>query len=140
MALRPIPEGFHTVTPYLSVENAPKIIEFMEKAFDAQQLLFHDLGGGHVHAEVRIGDSVIMLGQSAPLPAQIYLYVDDVDATYQRALQAGAKSVEAPNDKPYGDRGAWVTDPFANTWFIATHKEEVSEQELLRRFAAARRK
>ena len=105
--MKPIPDGYHTVTPYLIVEGASLLIEFLKEAFDAQ--------GTIMHAEVRIGDSVVMLsdvmGVCKPMPTAIYLYVDDVDATYQRALQAGATSVMEPANQFYGDRLGRVKDP-----------------------------
>ena len=136
MATNSVPQGFHTVTPYLAIEDARGFIEFAKQAFDATETSYHDMGGGHVHAEIRIGDSMIMVGQTTPLTAQIYLYVDDVDATYARAVKAGAKSVEAPVDKPYGDRSAWVVDRHGITWFIATRKEELTDAEIVKRLRA----
>jgi PhnB protein len=134
------PDGYHSITPYLVLSNAREFIAFARRAFDAKELEFHDLGEGRVHAEVRIGDSILMFGQGGgqfPLfPAQLYLYVPDVDSTYRRALDAGATSVAEPDDKPYGDRSAGVKDPFGNVWYIATHKEDVSAEELRRRTAA----
>jgi PhnB protein len=133
--LKSIPEGYHTVTPYLYVHPVAQFIDFLKRAFDAEQIEYHDLGGGHIHAEVRIGDSMIMIGGAPTAKASIYLYVPDVDALYSRAVAAGATSVEEPNDKPYGDRSAWVTDPFGLTWFIATRKEDMSSEEIERRMA-----
>jgi len=131
-----IPRGFHTVTPYLYVKNAKQFIEFAQGAFGAQEISYHDLGNGHVHAEIKIGDSMIMIGQTEPAPASIYLYVHDVDAVYKRAVEAGAKSVEGPTDKPYGDRSAWVTDASGITWFIARRIEDVSDEEIANRMKA----
>lgn len=139
MAVKSIPPGFHSVTPYLNVANVREAIEFMKQAFDAKQTVYHDLGGGHVHGEVIIGDSPIMIGQTTPKPANIYLYVDDVDSVYRRALAAGATSLEEPSDKPYGDRNGGVKDPSGTTWYIATHKEAVSDDEIVKRFAATNR-
>ena len=136
MATNSVPKGFHTVTPYLSVRDARGFIEFAKHAFDATETSYHDSGGGHVHAEIKIGDSMIMIGQTEPLAAQIYLYVEDVDATYARAVKAGAKSVEAPSDKPYGDRGAWVVDAHGITWFIATRREDLEDAEIVKRLRA----
>jgi PhnB protein len=135
MAASSIPAGFHTVTPYLYTPEVAKFIEFAKRAFHAEQIAYHDMGGGHVHGEIRIGDSPIMIGGAPSAPAAIYLYVADVDATYQRAIAAGAKMVEEPTNKFYGDRSAWVTDPFGFTWFIATHVEDVSADEMRRRSA-----
>ncbi len=130
------PDGFHAATPFLYVADARKLIDFVTRVFGGAETRYHDLGNGHVHAEFRIGDSMFMVGQTEPAPASIYLYVDDVDATYSRAIAAGAKSVEAPTDKPYGDRNAWVVDPCGITWFIAAHIEDVSEQEIDNRMTA----
>jgi len=123
----PRPEGYHTVTPFLHVRGARKMIEFLGNAFGGTTAHVTDMPDREVaHAAVRIGDSLIELGeahgQSQPMPAAIHLFVADVDSVYERALRAGATSVEAPADKPYGERGAWVTDPFENQWFIATAK------------------
>jgi PhnB protein len=122
MASKTVREGFHSVTPYLLVKPVAEFIDFLKRAFGAEQVTYNDMGGGHVHAEVRIGDSMIMIGGADTASARTYLYVSDVDAVYKQAVAAGAKSVEAPADKPYGERSAWVTDPFGLTWFIATPK------------------
>jgi len=123
----PRPEGYHTVTPFLHVRGARKMIEFLGNAFGGTMAHITDMPDREVaHAAVRIGDSLIELGeahgQSQPMPAAIHLFVADVDSVYERALRAGATSVEPPADKPYGERGAWVIDPFENQWFIATAK------------------
>ena len=123
----PRPEGYHTVTPFLHVRGARKMIAFLEDAFGATTAHITDMPDREVaHAAVRIGDSLIELGEvhgaSQPMPPAIHLFVDDVDAVYERALRAGATSVEPPADKPYGERGAFVIDPFENQWFIATAK------------------
>ncbi|MGC1676222.1 MAG: VOC family protein [Candidatus Binataceae bacterium] len=131
------PEGFHTATPYLYVADARKLLDFVTRAFGAAETSFHDLGDGHVHAEFRIGDSMVMVGQTEPAAASIYLYVDDVDAVYARAFAAGAKSVAAPADKPYGDRSATVVDPCGITWFVAAHIEDVDDLEIKNRMAGS---
>jgi PhnB protein len=136
MATNPVPAGFHTVTPYLYTPKVAEFIDFAKRAFGAQQIEYHDMGGGHVHGDIRIGDSHIMIGGAPSQPASLYLYVPDVDAMYRKAIAAGAKSVQEPNNKFYGDRSAWVTDPFGFTWFIATHVEDVSEDDMRRRSAA----
>jgi uncharacterized glyoxalase superfamily protein PhnB len=123
----PRPEGYHTVTPFLHVSGARKFIAFLGDAFGGTTAHITDMPDREVaHAAVRIGDSLIELGEahgeSQPMPAAIHLFVADVDAVYERALRAGATSVEPPADKPYGERGAWVIDPFENQWFIATAK------------------
>jgi len=123
----PRPEGYHTVTPFFHVRGAREFIAFLGDAFGGTTAHITDMPGREVaHAAVRIGDSLIELGEahgeSQPMPAAIHLFVDDVDAVYERALRAGAKSVEPPADKPYGERSAYVVDPFENQWFIATAK------------------
>jgi uncharacterized glyoxalase superfamily protein PhnB len=140
-SVRPIPEGSHTVTPYLVVEGIPKLIEFLEQAFGAQEIFrMARPDGGVAHAEVKIGDSMVMMG--APMgdfkakPCSLYLYVEDVDAVYQRAIQAGGTSVREPSNQFYGDRTGGVIDPCGNYWGIATHVEDVPPAEVAKRFAA----
>ena len=130
MAVKTIPEGFHTVTPYLIVQEAAQLIDFVKQAFEATELSRGTGSAGGIHAEVRIGDSIVMIGgggawRGEPMPAAIYLYMDDVDAVYKRALQAGAASLSEPADQAYGDRVAGVKDSFGNVWYIATHIEDV---------------
>ncbi len=142
MAVKPIPDGYHTVTPYLTVQGVPKLIDFLKQAFEAQELERMTQPDGTIgHAEVRIGDSVVMMGEARdewkPMPSGIYLYVNDTDAVYKRALQAGATSIMEPADQFYGDRSAGVKDSSGNHWWIATHKEDVSPEELKKRAQAA---
>ncbi|SRR5712691_9964760 len=141
MAVKPIPEGYHTVTPYLTVQGATTLIDFLTQAFDAKELERMTRPDGAIgHAQVRIGDSVVMISESRgewkPMPGAIYLYVNDTDAAYTRALRAGATSLMEPADQFYGDRNAGVKDPVGNLWWIATHKEDVSQDEMARRAAA----
>ena len=141
MAVRPIPEGFHTVTPYLVVQGVPRLVDFLKGAFDAQEIMRMPRPDGTImHAEVRIGDSVVMMGEAMgdfkPMPGSLYLYVADTDDTYQRALQAGATSTMEPADQFWGDRHAGVVDPVGNHWWIATHTEDVPPEELAKRAAA----
>ena len=144
MPVNPIPEGYHAVTPYLLVAGAAPLIDFLKQAFDAvetERVARPD--GGVMHAEVRIGGSPVMMGEppgGAAKPAALYLYVADVDATYARALAAGAAAVSPPADQFYGDRTGAVTDPAGNTWWIATHVEDVPKAELARRAAEAMKK
>jgi uncharacterized glyoxalase superfamily protein PhnB len=143
--VRAIPEGYHTVTPYLIVEGASRLIDFMKQAFDAREVERMAMPDGTIrHAEVKVGDSMIMMGDAGgdwkAMPASLYLYVDDADATYRRALQAGATSLMEPADQFYGDRNAGVKDPVGNIWWIATHKEDVAPEEIKRRAAAAHMK
>ena len=138
MTTNPIPAGYHTVTPYLIVEGADALIEFLRRAFDAEVAFRMDKPDGSVaHAEVTIGDSRVMIGEAggewAPMPAGLHLYVEDCDTVYKSALEAGATSVREPQNEFYGDRSAGVRDAAGNTWWIATHVEDVSEEEMARR-------
>ncbi len=142
MTVKPIPEGYRTVTPYLVVEGADKLIDFITEAFGGKERMRLPGPGGAVgHAEVEIGDSVVMLGDSSTtddnrkFPGMIHLYVGDVDAAYKSALAAGGTSVQDPEDKFYGDRNAAVRDPFGNFWYISTHVEDVPPDEMERRSA-----
>jgi len=126
LPLTEIAEGLHTVTLYLHPIGAERLMGFLESAFGSVEVGRHQAPDGMIlHAKMRIGDSVIELGESRgdskPMPTAIYLYVEDVDELYQRALQAGGVSVLPPQDQPYGDRNAWVKDPFGNIWYLATH-------------------
>ena len=138
-AVKSIPDGYHTVTHFLLVQGADKLIEFVKKAFDAKETECYTMPDGSVgHAEIRIGDSVIMLSEAMseeykPTTAGIHLYTEDCDATYQRALEAGAVSTKQPTDEFYGDRSAGVKDQFGNHWWIATHKEDLSKEEIMKR-------
>lgn len=141
MSVKPIPEGYHTITPYLIVEDADKLVEFVEKIFDGKLLFKIQTEAGRIsHGEMKIGDSVIMLSEAAgewkPTNVMLLLYVEDVDATYQRALDAGAISIKEPKNEFYGDRSSVVRDSFGNFWSIATHIEDVSEEEINKRLAA----
>jgi PhnB protein len=141
MAVKPVPDGFHTVTPYLVVSDAARLIAFLQQAFDGKETICTTKPDGSIgHAEVRIGDSAVMLGEAGgawkAMPCAIYLYVPDTDAVYRRALQAGATSIMEPADQFYGDRNAGVKDPCGNLWWIATHIEDVPPEEMKRRAAA----
>jgi PhnB protein len=136
----PIPKGYHTITPYIIVQDAPALIDFARQVFGAEET-FRTIGGaGGIHAEVRIGDSMLMIGGGAPelswrgesRPTALHVYVQDTDAAYERALQAGAVSLGAPQDQPYGERGGSVKDQFGNHWYIATWKGKSYVQEGLR--------
>jgi uncharacterized glyoxalase superfamily protein PhnB len=134
-----IPAGFHSVTPYVTVKGAAKTIEFLKLAFGAQ--LDHEPvkrpDGAIMHATLKIGDSMVMLAeesaQAKAAPTALYLYVPNADTVYQTAIKAGGKSVMEPTDMFYGDRSGGVMDPAGNRWFIATHKEDVGQQELQKR-------
>jgi PhnB protein len=141
MAVNPIPDGYHTITPYLIVEGAARLIDFLGKAFDAQELeKMLDQEGRIVHAEVRIGDSRLMVSDpgenNPPTHSLLHLYLGDTDSFYKRALEAGATSIREPRDEFYGDRTAGVKDAFGNQWWMATHIEDVPTEELERRAAA----
>jgi PhnB protein len=141
MAVKSIPDGYHSVTPYLVIQGASKLIDFLKQAFEAEETeRIASPDGTIMHAEVRIGDSVIMMGdvmgEFNPMPGMVHLYVNDADATYQRALHAGATSMREPENQFYGDRSAGVKDAFGNVWWIATHIEDVSPEELKRRVEA----
>lgn len=122
--VKTVREGFHTVTPYLMVQEAAQLIDFVKQAFGATELFRTTGSAGGIHAEVRIGDSMVMIGgaSSGAMPAAIYLYMNDVDEVYKRALEAGATSMGEPTDQPYGERVAGVKDAFGNVWWIGTPK------------------
>ena len=138
MAVKHVPEGFHTVTPYLVCDDVPRVIDFVKKAFDAVELERSvDPKGRVMHAQVRIGDSIVMMGGSMETfpaaPAQLYLYVPDTDVLYKKAMAAGGVSIMEPTNHFYGDRSGGVQDPAGNKWWIATHIEDVSPEEMKRR-------
>jgi PhnB protein len=140
--VNPIPDGYHTVSPYIVVPGVAKLIEFAKEAFGAKEVFVSRRPDGSVmHAEVKIGDSIIMMGEapdgSKKFPAMMHLYMKDVDAVYQRAMQAGGKSLREPVDQPHGDRSGAVEDAFGNQWWISTHVEDVSSEELEKRAKAA---
>jgi PhnB protein len=147
--VKPIPEGYHSVTPYLILSGARDAIAFYQKALGAEEVMrMADPGGKVHHAEIRIGDSRIMLADEHPeiqalspktiggSPVSIHLYVEDVDAAVERAVEAGAKLIRPVADQFYGDRTGGVEDPFGYRWFIATHKEDLTTDEIRRRAAA----
>jgi PhnB protein len=141
MAVKAIPEGYRTVTPYLIVEDAPGLIEFMKRGLGATERMRMGAPDGKIgHAEMQVGDSVIMLssamGEFKPTTTMLHLYVEDADAMYRKALDAGATSVQEPKDQFYGDRSAGVRDAFGNQWYVATHVEDVSPEEMEKRMAA----
>jgi uncharacterized glyoxalase superfamily protein PhnB len=137
---KPVPEGYHTITPYLTLSDVESVLEFMKKAFDAKETHRMARPDGSIgHAEAHIGDSPVMLGQATDQwkarPSTLYMYVPDVDSVYRRAIAAGGKSLREPTTEFYGDRSSGVEDPAGNQWWIATHVEDVSEEELENRFA-----
>jgi PhnB protein len=146
MAVKPVPDAYHTATPYLICKGAADAIAYYKKAFGATELVRHGGPDGHVgHAEVKIGDSTIMLADEFPqmgaksphtiggTPVFIMLYVEDVDAVFRQALSAGGKELHPVKDQFYGDRSGTLLDPFGHMWTIATHKEDVSPEEMQRR-------
>src|ERR1039457_4543014 len=140
--VKPIPEGHHSVTPYLVVQGAGKLIDFMKAAFDAQETVRMSMPDGSIgHAELRIGNSMIMLGEARDqwkaMPTSLYLYLEDVDAVYARAVAAGGTPVSEPTNQFYGDRSGSVQDMCGNFWWVATHIEDVSEEEMKRRMDGA---
>lgn len=144
--VKPVPDGYHSVTPYLIVKGAAKAIRFYENAFGARQrLCLPAPGGGIGHAELEIGDSIIMLadefpgmGSRGPLsmggsPVSLMIYVQDVDTVFANAVSAGAKPVRALENKFYGDRAGQVEDPFGHVWTLASHIENVTAEQLSER-------
>ena len=135
MPVKPIPDGYHTITPYLHVEQGQKLIDFLAKVFGAKEIFRSSTPDGRIqHCELQVGDSRLMLAEPSdpwkPMPCALYLYIPDVDAAYLRALNAGATSLEKPADKPYGDRNAGVQDFAGNLWWMGTHIKDVSHEEL----------
>lgn len=145
MAVKAIPDGQHSITAYLGVDGASAAIDFYKKAFGASEVYRLDMPGGRIgHAELKIGDSSLMLGDvcdEGPLggkttgkaPVGLHLYVEDVDAQYAQALAAGAEQLSPVQDMFYGDRSGTLRDPFGNVWFLATHKEDLSPDEIRQR-------
>lgn len=144
--VKPVPEGYHTVSPYLIVNGAADLISFLEKTFNAKEKLkFASSDGKRInHAEMKLGDSIIMLADSTkkikPMPAMIHLYLKDTDGAYKRALKAGAISLREPSNQVHGDRSAGVKDPWGNQWWISTHIEDLTPREMMKRREAHRNK
>lgn len=150
MPVSPIPEGYHSVTPYLIVKNAAAAIEFYKKALGAAELFRMEAPGGKIgHAEIRIGDSHVMLADEYPdmgykgpeslggTSVHLMVYVSDVDKTYPQAIAAGGKEIRPLQTQFYGDRSGTLADPFGHVWTISTHVEDVSEEEMKKRAEAA---
>ncbi len=148
--VKPIPEGYHSVTPYLIVKGAAKAIEFYKQAFGASERTRMARPDGRIgHADIQIGDSRVMLADEFPemnilgpeslgnTSAMIHLYVEDADAVAKKALAAGAREIRPVQDQFYGDRSGMFADPFGHKWNISTHKEDLSAEEIGKRAAAA---
>ncbi len=138
MEVRSIPEGYRTITPYLTVKGAKNLIKFLEKAFDAKNMRQSLRPDGSVaNAEVLIGDSMIMIADGTetwkPSPTSIYMYVENCDAVYRKAVESGGESLLEPQNMYYGDRNAGVKDFCGNSWWIGTHIEDVSDEEIQNR-------
>jgi uncharacterized glyoxalase superfamily protein PhnB len=139
--VKPVPEGFHTITPYLVVDDAEKVIRFMKEAFGATPVFEPMMrpDGKVMHGEYKIGDSIVMISDESEraqaTSVMLHLYVPNVDAVYQKALKAGGTSIMEPADQFYGDRSGGVKDPAGNQWHIGTHVEDVSPAELKKRAA-----
>src|SRR5262247_3031657 len=153
MAVKPIPDGYSSVTPYLALKQAADAIEFYRRAFGAKERMRLMAPNGKVaHAELTIGDSVVMLADEHPemnfrspesfngTSITLHLYVKDVDASFRKATEAGAKPLRQVEDQFYGDRTGAVRDPFGHVWHLATHKEDLSSEEIARRAEAAFKK
>jgi len=149
--VKPIPEGYHTATPYLIIKGAAAALEFYKNAFGAIELCRMPNPDGRVgHAEIKVGDSIIMLADEHPeigarspetyggTPVSLMLYVEDVDAVFNRAVAAGAKVERPVTNQFYGDRTGGIIDPFGHKWYLATHVEDVSTEEMLRRAKSAK--
>ena len=146
--VKPIPEGYHSLTPYLIVDGGVEALEYYKKAFGATELFRMEHEGKIGHAEMKIGDSPFMLsdghkemGYEGPkayggTPVMLMIYVDDCDTIFKQALQAGGTEVKPLQDQFYGDRSGTLTDPFGHVWTVATHKEDVSPEEMDKRLAA----
>jgi len=147
--VKPVPEGFHTVTPYLVVDDGARAIDFYQQAFGAKEVMRMPGPDGKIsHAEIKIGDSIIMLGPAQATTGvrspqslggstvSIFLYLEDVDSTFKKALSAGAREAQPLADQLWGDRYGRLTDPFGHSWSLATHTEDVSPEEMKRRMQA----
>ena len=145
MSVKPIPEGFHSVTPVLAVEGGVEALGFYERAFGAEVRLKLVMGGKLMHSELRVGDSIFCISDSfpefgsvapdpnGPMPVALMIYTEDVDGLYARAVEAGATAVNEPNDTFHGNRAGSLRDPYGHRWMIVTHIEDLTEEELQRR-------
>ena len=146
MAVKPIPQGFHTITPHLVCKNAKNAIDFYQKAFGAEQIRVHAMPDGTImHAEIRIGNSIVMMGEEYPdwkvlspqslggTPVFLHIYTDDVDKFFEKAIAAGCTAIMPVMDQFWGDRYGQLGDPFGHRWSVATHVEDVPEDEMAER-------
>jgi PhnB protein len=140
MPVKAIPDGYHTITPYFAVRDAAKLMDFLKRAFDGEEIERLAMPDGTVmHGQMKVGNSMVMIGYNPPgsnyplMPAMLYMYVNDADAAYRKAIQAGGKSVMEPMDQFYGDRSGAVEDPAGNQWWMATRKEDLTSEELMKR-------
>ena len=143
MTVKPIPDGYHAITPNLTVERGLEALDYYQRAFGAQVVRKLVLDGKLMHSELRIGDSLFSVAEAfpgsvapdpdAPVPASLLLYTPDVDAAYARAIEAGATAVNEPSDQFHGDRAGSLRDPFGHRWMLATHTEDMSDEEMQRR-------
>jgi len=143
MSVNSIPQGYHTITPYFSVRDAHGLVDFLKRAFDAVVEIHTMPDGSVLNAQVQVGDSMILVGQAPKdqpadrlMPAMLYMYVENADLVYRKAIAAGGESIREPADQFYGDRVGAVRDLAGNQWWIATHKEEMSSEEMTRRAAS----
>jgi PhnB protein len=137
-SVKPVPDGYHTLTTFLMVNDGESAMEFMKIAFNATALSVHKSPDGKLmHAEMQVGDSRLMLGEGnekyPAMPAMLYMYVEDCDAVYNKAIKAGGTSLREPTNEFYGDRSCGVRDSSGNQWWIATHIEDVTPEEMKRR-------
>lgn len=150
MSVKPKPDGYHSVTPYLIVNGAARALDFYKKAFGATEVMRMTQPDGKVgHAEIRIGDSVVMMADEFPergirsaesyggSPISLMVYVDDVDTLFPQAIAAGGKELSPVSDQFYGDRSGILQDPFGHTWSIATHKEDLTPEQIQQRISGA---
>lgn len=147
--VKPVPDGYHSVTPYLSIKGAAEAIEYYKKAFGATELFRMEDKGKIGHAEIKIGDSPIMLADEYPemgfvspktlggSPMGLMIYVDDCDTVFNRAIESGGVEVKPLQDQFYGDRSGTLKDPYGHVWTVATHKEDVAPEEMEKRMAAS---
>jgi PhnB protein len=142
MSVKPIPEGYHSVTPYIVVDDAAAALDFYKRAFGAEEVLRMPMGDRIGHAEIKIGDSFVMLADEFPdmnhlgpkarggTTVSLLLYVNDVDRSFKTAIDAGARQLRPIENQFWGDRMGSLTDPFGHQWSLATHVEDVSEDEM----------